>query len=133
MKNKILVSVLAIAAIAAQAADSSPKDDIAAAAKKVDEAPNYSWKTAVAPRNFTGTTEGKTDKEGMVALTMTFGDNTTQAFRKSGKWAVKTSDQDWQTLAELEAAAGTEPGPQQFLVRRLQNFKTPAADAADLP
>ena len=30
------------------AADSNPKDEIAAAAKKLGEAANYSWKTTVA-------------------------------------------------------------------------------------
>ena len=46
-----------------------------------------------------------------------------EAFLKGDKGAVKTSDQDWQSLEELAAAAGTEPGPRQFLVRRLKNFK----------
>ena len=132
MKPNILVSVLAMATVSALAADSSPKDDIASAAKKVEEAGNYSWKTAVEAGNFNGTTDGKAEKDGLVSLSMTKGDNTTEAFGKAGKWVVKRPYQDWQTLAELEAAAGTEPGPQQFLVRRLQNFKTPAAEITDL-
>src|SRR5262249_5371387 len=48
-----------------------------------------------------------------------------------GKWAVKTPDHDWQSLSELEAAAGSDPGPQRFLVRRLQNFKTPLTEAGE--
>ena len=35
-------------------------------------------------------------------------------------------------MAELASAAGSEPGPRQFLLRRLQNFKAPAAEAGDL-
>jgi len=125
--------------------------------KKVEEAGNYSWKTAVEAGNFNGTTDGKAEKDGLavaarlppllppegttdgkaekdglVSLSMTKGDNTTEAFGKAGKWVVKRPYQDWQTLAELEAAAGTEPGPLQSLVRRFQNFKTPAAEVTDL-
>ena len=67
-----------------------------------------------------------------MGLSMTFGDNTTEAFLKDGKGAVKTGDQDWQSLAELASAGGGEPGRGQFLLRRLQNFKAPAAEASDL-
>jgi hypothetical protein len=51
---------------------------------------------------------------------------------KDGKGAVKMGDQDWQSMAELASAAGSEPGPRQFLLRRLQNYKAPAAEAGDL-
>src|SRR5262249_16281491 len=55
------------------------------------------------------------------------------AFLKNGKAAAKTGDQDWKSLSELEAAAGTDPGPRQFLARRLQTYKAPAVELADLP
>jgi len=93
---------------------------------------NYSWKSTVAFGNFTGSTDGKVIKDGPVSLSMAFGDNTTQAFLKADKGAVKTSDQDWQSLEELAAAAGTEPGPRQFLVRRLKSFKAPADEAVEM-
>lgn len=131
MKPKVLCCVLLGVATSLIAEEAGTKDEIAGAAKKVQES-NYSWKMVVEFGNFTGTTEGKTDKDGGVWLSMAFGDNTTEAMSKAGKWVVKTPDHDWQTLSELEAAAGTEPGPQQFLVRRLQSFKTPAADVIDL-
>ncbi len=132
MKNTILICISTMVAGSLLAADSSPKDDITGATKKLAQQSNYSWKTSTAFGNFTGSTLGKTDKDGLTALSMTFGDNTTEAFLKGDKAAVKSPDQDWQSLAELAAAAGTEPGPRQFLVRRLRNFKTPAAEAADL-
>ena len=103
---------------------------MSAATKKLADAGNYSWKTTIEFGNFTGTTDGKTDKQGLVSLSMSFGDNTTEAILKSGKGAVKTQDQDWQSLAELEAA--TEQGPQRFLLRRLQTFKAPSAELTDL-
>ncbi|HZR20464.1 MAG TPA: hypothetical protein VFE51_24495 [Verrucomicrobiae bacterium] len=126
MKRELLLSAALTIAGSLLAADSNPKEELSAAAKKLDEGGNYSWKTTVEFGNFNGTTDGKSDKDGTLWLSMAFGDNTTEAVRKGGKWAVKTSDHDWQSLAELEAAAGSDPGPQQFLIRRLQNFKTPA-------
>ena len=131
MKREILISVALTLAVPLLAADTSPKDDIAGAVKKIDQAGNYAWKTVVEFGNFTGTTDGKADKHGVVWLSMAFGDNTTEAVRQAGKWAVKTSDHDWQSLSELEAAAGSDPGPQQFLIRRLKNFKTPTVDASE--
>jgi hypothetical protein len=133
MKRELLLSVVLTLAGSLLAADSNPKEEITGTAKKLDEGGNYTWKTTVEFGNFTGVTDGKSDKDGTLWLSMVFGDNTTEAVRKAGKWAVKTPDHEWQTLAELEAAAGTDPGPQQFLVRRLQNFKTPAAEVAELP
>ncbi len=132
MKRELLFSLVLTVSSSLLAADAGPKDELAGAAKKVDEASNYSWKTVVEFGNFTGTTEGKTEKAGPLWVSMAFGDNTTEAVRKAEKWAVKTPDHEWQTLSELEAAAGTEPGPQQFLVRRLQSFKAPGAEAAEI-
>src|SRR5947209_19278795 len=63
---------------------------------------------------------------------MKFGDNTTEAFLKSGKGAVKTPDNDWQCLSEIRADTGDQPGPRRFMARMLQNFKAPAVQAADL-
>ena len=120
MKCNLLVAALIAVAPSLFAAESSTKDELANAAKKLAEAANYSWKSTTEFNNFSGTTDGKSDKEGLVSLSMTFGDNTTEAFLKSDKAAVKTSDHDWQSLSELEAATGTEPGPGQFLVRRLR-------------
>jgi hypothetical protein len=126
MKSRILIAIFTLIAGCVLAADSSPKDDVSSAAKKLAEQKNYSWKSTVEFANFTGTTEGKVIKDGVVALSMTFGDTTTEAFLKADKGAVKVPDQEWQSLEELAAAAGTEPGPRQFLVRRLRNFKAPA-------
>ena len=131
MKSKILISILTMAAGSLLAADSSPKDQVTSAAKKLAEGDNYSWKSTMEFGNFTGTTEGKTDKEGLIALSISFGDNTTEAFLKGGKGAVKRPDQDWQSLADLAADSGSDRG-HQFLVRRLQNLKAPAAEVTDL-
>jgi hypothetical protein len=132
MKARPLLLLGLILAGPVWAGESTSKDDLLAAAKKMEQGGNYSWKTVVEFANFTGSTDGKTDKAGTVWLSMAFGDNTTEAVRQDGKWAVKTPEHDWQSLSELEAAAGGDPGPQRFLVRRLKSFKAPAAEAAEV-
>ncbi len=130
MKRSVLVGSFLSLAVSLMAADTSPKDEVTSAAKQLGEANNYSWKSTTEFGNFTGTTQGKTDKEGLVFLSMEFGDNTTEAYLKGGKGAVKSADHDWQSLTELEAS--TDQGPGRFLLRRLQTFKAPAAEIADL-
>jgi len=132
MKKPILSVFLTLNALSLLAAESGPKDDVLAAAKKLGQQGNYSWKSSVEFGNFNGGTDGKADKDGLIGLSMIFGDNKTEAFLKGDKGAVKTQDQDWQSLAEIEAAAGSEPGPRTFLLRRLKSFKTPAEEAQDL-
>ena len=102
VKREILVSLAITLCSSLAAAEAGSKTELTSAAKKVEEAVNYSWKTMTEFGNFNGTTEGKAEKDGPLWFSMTFGDNTTEAVRKAGKWAVKTSDHDWQTLAELE-------------------------------
>jgi len=132
MKRNILFSAMTLAAGSLIAAGSSPKDDITAAAKKLGEKPNYSWKTTVAvPADAQfrpGPTEGKTEKDGYTHVAMTFGDNTTQAVLKGDKAAVTDRDGEWQSATDLESAEGRG----RFLGRMARNIKTPAVQAADL-
>jgi hypothetical protein len=132
MKTRILFSLsTTLAAASLLAADSSPKDDLTSAAKMLSQKDNYSWKSSMDFGNFSTTTEGKTDKEGLVSLSMAVGDNTREAVLKGGKGAVKTPNEGWQSLSELESASEGGRG-RQFLLRRLQNFKAPAEEAANL-
>jgi hypothetical protein len=132
MKHMTVFGLATLTAAALLGAESAPSDAITSAAGKLAQQASYSWKTTTAFGNFNGSTEGKSQRHGLIGLTMTFGDNTTESFLQDGKGAVKAADQDWQSLAELAKAAGSEPGPRQFLLRRLQNFKAPAAEAADI-
>ncbi len=75
-----------------------------------------------------GPTEGKTEKDGVTYLTMSFGDNTTRAFLKGDKGAVTNPDGGWQTLADLDNAEG----PGRFLGMMLRNLRTPAVQAAEI-
>jgi len=113
------------------AADSSPREEVASAAKKLGEKPNYAWKTTVVvPESAQfkpGPTLGKTEKDGFTHITMSFGDNTTQAILKGDKAAVKSPEGGWQSAAELNSE-----GPRRFLGRLILNYKTPSVQAAEL-
>jgi len=127
--------MMVLAAGSLMAADSTPKDDVKAAATALGASANYTWKQKVeVPEGGfgAGTSDGKTEKNGYTSLsiTSTFGDNTTttQAFLKGTNGAINTPDNGWQSLAE--AAQGGGRG--SFLPRMLRNNKTPAVQAADL-
>jgi hypothetical protein len=129
MKTKFVFGIIGLAAGSLLAADL--KEELTSATKQLADKDNYSWKSTMEFGNFSGNTDGKIDKDGLVAMTMTFGDNTREAFLKDGKGAVKLPDEGWKSLNELESSSGEGRG-RQFLVRRLKNFKAPAQQAADL-
>ena len=139
MIKNALFGALALLAGPLIAADSGPKDDVKPAAAKLAAKSNYSWKTTVQSaggggggRFRPGPTEGKTEKDGFTFLSMTRGDNTTEAVLKGGKGALKTPD-GWKSLAEATEGGGDgQPNPARFIARMLQNFKTPAVQAEDL-
>jgi hypothetical protein len=131
MKHIALLASLLIS-FTAYAADS--KEEVTAAAKKLGDAANYSWKTTVkVPEGSQfrpGPTDGKADKDGTVLLTMSFGDNLTEAVIKGeDKAAMTNRDGDWESLKEIEA--NTE-GFGRFRGGMIRNFKAPAAQAVDL-
>ena len=107
-------------------ATAAPKDEVEAAAKKLADGGNYSWHTAT-EGGFSSTQEGKTQKDGLTALTTTMRDNTFEILIKDGKAAVKTDD-GWKSAAELQDAEG----PQRFLARMATTFKAPAVQARDI-
>ena len=128
LKTILLGAFVAATATSLFAAEA--KDELTKAAKALAEKPNYSWKTTVAVPEGTqfrpGPTEGKADKEGTTYLTMTFGDNMTEAVIKGDKATYTNQDGDWQ-LAE----DGGE-GRGRFMGAMLRNYKAPAAQALDI-
>jgi hypothetical protein len=132
MKKSILFSTLTLCASSLLAADSSPKDEITTAAKKLGDKANYSWKaTVVVPEGSQfrpGPTEGKTEKGGYTYVTMSFGDNMTEAVLKGDKAVVTNQDGDWETVSDSDNAEG----PARFRSRMIRNLKTPAVQAAEL-
>jgi len=97
MKLKMGISAVAFLAASLLAADSSTRDDVKAAAKKLGDQANYSWNTTVVVPEGTqfkpGPSEGQAEKDGFTRLTMHFGDNTTDVFMKGGK--LKEAIQQW--------------------------------------
>jgi hypothetical protein len=133
MKKHLLLSALLALTGPLLAADSSPKDDVQAAAKKLADADNYTWTSTVeftGGRFRPGPTTGKINKEGLILLSMTRGDNTIEAVVKGDKGAVKTQD-GWQSFAEM-AANQDQPRRGRFMARMLRNYKAPAAEITDL-
>jgi len=130
MKTNLIITLTLLASTRIFAAD--PKDDIAAAAKRLGEQSSYSWKTTVVvPESAQfkpGPTEGKTEKDGFTYVTLSFGNNLTEAVMKGDRAAVTDQDGNWKLASELENAEGQT----RFLGRMLRNLKTPAAQASDL-
>jgi hypothetical protein len=132
MKRIVLSIAVVLAAFPLFAADPSAKDEVIAAAKKLAEKANYSWKTTVVvPESAQfkpGPTDGKTEKDGFTYVTISFGDNLTEAAMKGDKAVVTNQDGDWQSASELEGGEGRG----RFLGRMMRSFKTPATQATEL-
>src|SRR5579871_4224614 len=108
MKRNLLITTMLLAAGSLRAAD--PKDDLAAAVKKLGDAANYSWKTTVANNNDdggggggfgTGTTEGQASKDGWAYQKAPgFQGNTMETVTKGTNGAVNGQD-GWVTFEEM--------------------------------
>jgi hypothetical protein len=136
MKKNLLFSLILVAAGPLFAADSDPKNDVVSAATALGSQESYSWKTTVDAGNNArfrpGPTEGKTEKDGYTALSMTFNDNTAEAIFKGTNAAIKTADNGWQTTADATQDNGGGFNPAMFIARMIKNYKTPAVEAASL-
>ena len=135
MKKKLLLSAAFLLAGTLFAADSSPKDDVTTAAKKLADKSNYSWKATMdfgANSPFQpGPTEGKTEKGGTTWLSVTFNDNTSEGMMKGTNVVIKT-EEGWKTAAEAGGGGGGGFNPAMMIARRMQTLKTPAAEVEDL-
>jgi len=131
MNSSILLGLSALFA-ASLCTFAAPKDDVIAAAKKLGDQPNYSWKTTVSvpegSRFRPGPTEGKTEKDGFTHVTWSFGDNTTEVVLKGEKGAVTNQDGAWESLSEADQAEGF--GRMRAVLAR--NLKTPGVQASEL-
>ncbi|MBP7949442.1 MAG: hypothetical protein KA004_07280 [Verrucomicrobiales bacterium] len=144
MKPTIVLS-LALLTAPLWAADNAA-DEVKAAAKKLAEAPNYSWTTTTKvpddSRFKPGPTEGKTEKDGCSWVSSSFGERKFESLIKNGNALSKTED-GWKTSEEIRAAreSGGDSAEQGGRDRRrggggfgsmARSFKTPAAQAEDL-
>jgi hypothetical protein len=132
MKIKILLSATVLLTGSLLAAQASPADDVASAAQKLGGEPGYSWHvTVVVPegsRFRPGPQDGKTGG-GVTYIKMSFRNDETQVYMKGTNVVVTDPDGGWETLADM---ASDDQGPGRFIVGTIRNFKTPAAQAADL-
>jgi hypothetical protein len=129
----MLKSIVAILLILGSAVlvRADAKDEVQAAAAKLADSPNYSWATNMESGQFSSSSSGKTQKDGLTSLALTFRDNTTQAVLKDGKAVIKTDD-GWKTADEVvQQQQGGQPNPMLFIARAVQNFKAPAKQAAE--
>jgi hypothetical protein len=137
MKTIVLLAALSVCATSLMAADAT--SEIKAAAKKLADKANYSWKAnsesasgtggGSGAGRFGGPTEGKTDA-GVTQLSMTRGENTLEAVLKGEKGAIKAED-GWKSLSEAAEAGGDGGGGRnaaRFTARMLQSYQTPAAE-----
>jgi hypothetical protein len=136
MKKNLLLGTMALIAGSLLAADSNPKEDVKKAAAALGNETNYTWLATVevpAEAQFKpGPTDGKTEKGDYTTLSFNFGDNTTEAVTKGTNGVIKTED-GWKTLTEaMQDNGGGGFNPTVFLARVVQNYKTPAAEAASL-
>lgn len=139
MRKQIVIGLATLMATCLVAADA--KDDVKTAAKKLSDASGYSWKSTVEAGGggggggrFGGPTEGKALKDGTVCLAMTRGENKIEAFAKGSKGAIKTQD-GWQSIEEAGQqgqGGGQGGGGGRMIARTLQNYKAPAALAAEM-
>jgi hypothetical protein len=105
MKKLFLSAAILSAALSLQA---DPKSDLQAAAKKLADAPNYSWvsKTEIEGGQFTPpAVQGKAEKGGFAVLTSEREGNVTTAVHHGTTAIVKTDD-GWKTSDELSQGGG---------------------------
>ena len=132
MKTNLLASLSVLLAGSLLAAESTPKDAVLVAAKKLGESTNYTWKTVVVvPEDAPfkpGPIEGKTEKDGFSCFTMTIFDNKFQVVAKGEQRTFTDQEGNWKSLAE----ADKEEGPARFGGMIARNLKTPAKEAAEI-
>jgi hypothetical protein len=112
MKRNLILATMMFAAGSLMAAD--PKDDVTSAVQSLADAGNYSWSQTMENANGGGfgnaTSEGKTQKDGLIYTSFTFGDNTREILVKGTNFASNNGQDGWQTAAEIAAAAEANGG-----------------------
>jgi hypothetical protein len=134
MKRAVWGGILVLAA-ALPAAAFDDKDDVKAAAKKLSDAPNYSWTTIIknnaetpgpgGARFAPGPLEGKTEKDGVTWFSMKQGETTFEYALKGEKFAMKVRDQ-WMGAGDIPGAGGApqgRPDPSMFAARMAKTLK----------
>jgi hypothetical protein len=149
MKRNVLISTLALLAGSLLAADSSPKDDVKNAVKKLADTGNYAFTitTTNVGGGFGGgggggggrgggrggmnaPMDGKVSKDGIAYVVRTMGDVTSEAVAKGAKRAVKT-EEGWQTMEEMMGGGGGGFGGGRGMMG-MMGLVVPATQAEEL-
>ena len=114
MKKLILPSLAAVFAVAISHA--APADDVKAAAKKLADAPNYSWSTTMQNAGDAGgggrggfgggPSSGKVEKGGYAVITRTTPNGESQTVRKGDQMVLQNQEGAWVTMEEMMAQFG---------------------------
>lgn len=127
----VVSATLASFAFKSPAADST-KDQLIKAAKTLGTQQGYSWETTVdvpeGTRFRPGPSSGKVGKDGIVFVSTSRGNNTTEVVLKGEKAAVTDRDGKWQSLEEVERA----PGFGRFTATMVRGIKKPADEALEM-
>lgn len=106
--NKLIIPCLA-AAFAASLCQAAPADDVKAAAKKLADAPNYSWITTM---EFAGSqfgpmmSTGAAEKGGFTMTSRETQNGTSQTFTKGDETVMQNREGAWVTREEMMQQAG---------------------------
>jgi hypothetical protein len=127
---------LALAFAAGSAVRAADVDDAQAAVKKLADAANYSWSSAVqGGRGNQTPVEYKAEKDGYSTFTYAGfqGGDPTDIVMKGDKGVAKMAD-GWKSMAELQKAADDAGGfsPEMMVLSRISSFAMPAAQAKGL-
>ena len=137
MKIASLILAFALVGGGLLAEDSTLKEEVIQAARKLQDAANYSWKSQMESgggnARLGGPVEGKTEKGGFTHLSFTRAENTIEAVLKGDKSVVKIQD-GWHSVDALPEGdgAGGSRNPARMIARMIQSFKTPSVQAQDI-
>ena len=131
MKQALIIGLIGLLARTLSAAESSPQDRIASAAKQLGDKPNYSWATTIKEGDgssapFPGIS-GKANKGGLMCLTTMMGTTPSDVYMNGQKGTAK-GPEGWRTFDEIAKPGGFAAA----LVRYLRSNKAPSAECGAL-
>ena len=129
MKSLLTTCLVSVFAASAIAAESTPADQVKAAARSLSAQKNYAWvstpRSEAASANWRqGPTYGQTEKDGYTYFKFELGDNTIEGAFKGAKRAIKLRD-SWESSEELV-------DDRAWIGERLKAFQSPAGEAEQL-
>ncbi len=140
MNTRVIISSIALLAGSLAIVHAGAKEEVGEATKKLASADNYSWKSSSKWGGGDRTREagGKTAKDGVTLYSTSFRDNKIEIVAKGDKAAIKSSEDGWKSLAELEKEREAQSDGDgrrnrgRFFAGMLRNIPNPAKQAGEL-